>query len=538
MSASPIATAISSCDALTKTSLGDIGLNKDEISRLCSDGCRDFQDCLNVYLLGQTAATKAKAFEVSDSLDVAFMLYNSYLVFMMQLGFAVLCAGSLRSKNCMNILLKNVLDSCVGAIGFYLFGYAFAYGLKPHDASNGFIGNWNFALSYTTKASHEDSDDFATFGWHNFFFQWSFCAAATTILSGAVAERCNFVAYLLYSFFLSSFVYPVVVHWVWSPHGWLSASNTVHDGNASILRVGAVDFAGSGVVHMTGGFASLMGAWIIGPRVGRFAADGSVNEMKGHSATLVVMGTFLLWFGWFGFNPGSNLVIASATATRIVSRVAVCTAMSGGAGGVGMLLYKYVTTHSWDTVGTCNGVLAGLVAVTSGCAVLEPWAAIICGLVAAVVFCIVDHFTLYVLKVDDPVSAFPLHGGVGMFGVLFTGLLARADYVQEVYGSTEWGSTAKEGKRYGILYGGHGQILLAQFVEVLSIIGWSCFMMGTFFYTLNKFGLLRVSVDAELAGLDITNRLKSGTPACNGLPENSLPGSSGERQQGEKGLGP
>ncbi|GIL45375.1 hypothetical protein Vafri_2625 [Volvox africanus] len=511
MSTSLTATDIGSCNAATILSLLQYGIQKNDIQTLCEDGCRSYQDCVNAYLLSQTAAANAKASEVSESLDVAFMLYNSYLVFMMQLGFAVLCAGSLRSKNCMNILLKNVLDSCVGAIGFYLFGYAFAYGLKPNDDGNGFIGNWNFALSYTTKVSHDDdSDGFSKFGWHNFFFQWSFCAAATTILSGAVAERCNFAAYLLYSFFLSSFVYPVVVHWVWSSQGWLSAFNTDHDGNASILRVGAVDFAGSGVVHMTGGFASLMGAWIIGPRVGRFAADGSVNEMKGHSATLVVMGTFLLWFGWFGFNPGSNLVIASTTATRIVSRVAVCTAMSGGAGGVGMLLYKYVTTRSWDTVGTCNGVLAGLVAVTSGCAVIEPWAAIICGLVAAVIFCIVDHFTLYVLKVDDPVSAFPLHGGVGMFGVLFTGLLAQADYVSEVYGSTEWGSTAKSGKRYGILYGGHGQILLANFVEVLSIIGWSCFMMGTFFFILNKIGLLRVSVDAELAGLDITNRLKSG----------------------------
>ncbi|EFJ40314.1 hypothetical protein VOLCADRAFT_69712 [Volvox carteri f. nagariensis] len=512
MGASSFSEPLGKCDLTTLQSLQNYGLQEADINQLCAPpkGCQGFQDCLNVYLLARTAAANTKASDVARSLDVAFMLYNGYMVFMMQLGFAVLCAGSIRTKNCMNILLKNVLDACVGAIGFYLFGYAFAFGLKPgSDGNAGFIGNWNFALSYTTQISPDGGSDFSSSGWHNFFFQWSFCAATTTILSGAVAERCNFIAYLLYSFFLSSFVYPVVVHWVWGANGWLSVYNTSDGGYPSILKVGAIDFAGSGVVHMTGGFASLMGAWIIGPRVGRFGADGTVNEMKGHSATLVVMGTFLLWFGWFGFNPGSNLIISTPLAAQTVSRVAVCTAMSAGAGGVGMLLYKYLVTRSWDTVAVCNGVLAGLVAVTGASAVIEPWAAIICGLIAAVLFCLFDYLTLYVLKIDDPVSAFPLHGGVGMFGVLFPGLLARPDYVQQVYGSRIWGVDAKDTKRYGILYGGHGQILLANFIELVTVIGWSCFMMGTFFYLLHKAGLLRVSVETELVGLDVSHRCRS-----------------------------
>ncbi|KAG2483868.1 hypothetical protein HYH03_017265 [Edaphochlamys debaryana] len=405
----------------------------------------------------------------------------------------------------MNILLKNILDACVGAIGFYLFGYAFAYGRKPGTDANGFIGNWNFALSYTTEQSFAADGNFAGAGWQQFFFQWSFCAAATTIVSGAVAERCTFGAYVAYAFFLSSFVYPVVVHWVWASDGWLSAFNTSDGGYAKILKTGAIDFAGSGVVHMTGGIAALCGAAIIGPRVGRFESNGAVNEMKGHSAVLVVMGTFLLWFGWFGFNPGSNLVIGSRVAAEIVSRVAVCTALGGGAGGFTMLVWKWLRTRAWDVVAVCNGILAGLVAVTAGCAVIEPWAAIIAGAVGALVFCGADYLTLHVAKVDDPVSAFPLHGVVGAWGVLLPGLLAKGDYVEQAYGSYGFGSTVDEGHRYGILYGGHAQVLLSQFIEVLVITAWVGALVGVFFFIVHKAGMLRVSTEEELAGLDVIN---------------------------------
>ncbi|KAG2455060.1 hypothetical protein HYH02_000885 [Chlamydomonas schloesseri] len=502
---------LGSCSVATIASLLAYGLDQDTITGLCQpeegNGCTSTDNCMFQYLMGATADAQSAASNVSVGLDVSFLLFSGYLVFIMQLGFAVLCAGCIRSKNCMNILLKNMLDACVGAIGFYLFGYAFAYGRKYGQNSNGFIGNWNFALSYTTETSMSGTE-FTTFGWHQFFFQWSFCAATTTIVSGAVAERCTFSAYMTYAFFLSSFVYPVVVHWVWDSQGWLSAFNTFQDGYALILKTGAIDFAGSGVVHMTGGVAALMGAAIIGPRIGRFAPDGSVNEMKGHSSTLVVMGTFLLWFGWFGFNPGSNLVVASQAAATVVSRVAVTTALAGGAGGISMLFYKFLTVRAWDVVATCNGILAGLVAVTASCSVIEPWAAIITGAIGAIVFSVADYVTLNKLKVDDPVSAFALHGAVGAWGVLFPGFLAAPHYVVEVYGAYGFGMDAEAGKRFGLFYGGHGQVLLVQVIEVLAIFGWTGFMMGGFFFIMNLVGLLRVSMQEEMTGLDITNHTK------------------------------
>ncbi|PNW84804.1 hypothetical protein CHLRE_03g159254v5 [Chlamydomonas reinhardtii] len=512
---------LGSCSVETVTALLGYGLEQDSITALCQPeggaGCTSTDNCMFQYLMGATADAQSTASDVGVGLDVSFLLFSGYLVFVMQLGFAVLCAGSIRSKNCMNILLKNMLDACVGAIGFYVFGYAFAYGRKYGQNSNGFIGNWNFALSYTTQTSMSGTE-FTTFGWHQFFFQWSFCAATTTIVSGAVAERCTFMAYMIYAFFLSSFVYPVIVHWVWDGQGWLSAFNTFQDGYALILKTGAIDFAGSGVVHMTGGIAALMGAWIMGPRVGRFANDGTVNEMRGHSSTLVVMGTFLLWFGWFGFNPGSNLVVASQAAATVVSRVAVTTALAGGAGGISMLFYKFLTVKAWDVVATCNGILAGLVAVTASCSVIEPWAAIITGAIGAIIFSIADYVTLYKLKVDDPVSAFALHGAVGAWGVLFPGFLAAPHYVVEVYGAYGFGMDAREGKRFGLFYGGHGQVLLVQLIEVLAIFGWTGFMMGSFFFILNKAGLLRVPLQEEMAGLDAANYSKSACRTPTSIP--------------------
>ena len=211
----------------------------------------------------------------------------------MQAGFAMLCAGSVRSKNTMNILIKNVLDACVGAIAFCIFGYGCAYGKKDGKTANEFIGNWNFGL--------QDYTD-----WASFLFQWAFSAAAATIVSGSVAERTAFQAYLGYSFFLTAFVYPVVVHWVWDSDGWLNAFKS----KDLLFDCGMIDFAGSGVVHMTGGVAGLMGAAIVGPRTGRFDPNGRVIAMPGHNASLVVLGTFILWVGWYGFNPGSQLLVA------------------------------------------------------------------------------------------------------------------------------------------------------------------------------------------------------------------------------------
>eukprot|EP00201_Polytomella_parva_P021213 CAMPEP_0175043048 /NCGR_PEP_ID=MMETSP0052_2-20121109/2941_1 /TAXON_ID=51329 ORGANISM="Polytomella parva, Strain SAG 63-3" /NCGR_SAMPLE_ID=MMETSP0052_2 /ASSEMBLY_ACC=CAM_ASM_000194 /LENGTH=512 /DNA_ID=CAMNT_0016306005 /DNA_START=304 /DNA_END=1842 /DNA_ORIENTATION=+ len=411
----------------------------------------------------------------------------------------------------MNILLKNILDSCIGGICFYVLGYGFAYGHKLNEEPNLFLSAWNYALKYTSKVSTMDtsnggatSDGFSSMGWQSFFFQWSFAATATTIVSGAVAERCTLLAYLCYSAFMSSFVYPVVVHWVWSPYGWLSVFNTSYwgGGYSLILRTGAIDFAGSGVVHMVGGWSALIGAYLLGPRIGRFGPNGQVNDLRGHNVPLIVLGTFLLWFGWYGFNPGSNLSISTRGAAVIVSRVAVTTTLSAAGGGVATLLIKFLTSRTWDIPATCNGVLAGLVGITAGCAVVEPWAAIICGFLSSVFFIGAEHLQIRVLRIDDPVSAWPLHGVAGVVGVLFPGLLATPRYCKEVYGGVGFGSDSIEGHRYGIFYGGHGQLLLAQAIEVGCIIVWSVGLMGIVFLFLRIIGQLRVSVETELQGLD------------------------------------
>ncbi|PPR91861.1 hypothetical protein GOBAR_AA28817 [Gossypium barbadense] len=244
-------------------------------------------------LLGPNATAAAdyicnKFSDTSFAVDNTYLLFSAYLVFSMQLGFAMLCAGSVRAKNTMNIMLTNVLDAAIGGLFYYLFGFAFAFG----SPSNGFIGRHHFALRSVPSSS---------FDYSNFLYQWAFAIAAAGITSGSIAERTQFVSYLIYSSFLTGFVYPVVSHWFWATDGWASASRA----DDFLFGSGVIDFAGSGVVHVVGGVAGLWGALIEGPRIGRFDHSGRSVALRGHSATLVVIGTFMLWFGWYGFNPGS-----------------------------------------------------------------------------------------------------------------------------------------------------------------------------------------------------------------------------------------
>ncbi|XP_071701368.1 ammonium transporter 1 member 2-like [Rutidosis leptorrhynchoides] len=438
------------------------------------------------YICSLFNATSDRFTDTTYAIDNTYLLFSAYLVFAMQLGFAMLCAGSVRAKNTMNIMLTNVLDAAAGGISYYIFGFAFAFG----GPSNAFIGKHNFGLKSIPSAVYDYSF---------FLYQWAFAIAAAGITSGSIAERTQFVAYLIYSSFLTGFVYPIVSHWVWSSDGWLSATRT---SGSLLFRSGAIDFAGSGVVHMVGGVAGLWGALIEGPRIGRFDRSGRSVALRGHSGSLVVLGTFLLWFGWYGFNPGSFLTISKSYNTSndyygqwsAVGRTAVTTTLAGCTAGLTTLFSKRLLVGHWNVFDVCNGLLGGLAAITSGCSVVEPWAAIVCGFVAAWVL-IGFNKLAEKYKYDDPLEAAQLHGGCGAWGLLFTGLFAHKQYVHQIF---------EPGRPYGLFMGGGGKLLGAQIVQILVIIGWVSATMGPLFYGLKKLKLLRVSSEDEMAGMDMT----------------------------------
>ncbi|XP_065876921.1 ammonium transporter 1 member 3-like [Euphorbia lathyris] len=427
---------------------------------------------------------------VADSINTIYLLFSAYLVFIMQLGFAMLCAGSVRAKNAMNIMLTNVVDAVVGSISYYLFGFAFAFGLSSN--SNPFIGTAFFALKDIPNSTYD-----YTF----FLYQCAFAIAVAGITSGSIAERTQFSAYLVFSFFLTGFVYPIVAHWVWSSTGWLSPTST-----HLLFGSGAIDFAGSGVVHLVGGIAGLWGSFIEGPRIGRFDAFGNPVPMRGHNATLVVLGTFLLWFGWFGFNPGSflKILVPYPNTTNqgnwtAIGRTAVTTTLAGSSSGIVTLFSRRLLIGHWDPLDVCNGMLGGFVAITSGCAVVEPWAAIVCGFGSAWVLIGLNIVALK-LKFDDPLEATQLHGGCGAWGLIFTGLFAKEEFVIQAYNSGE--SVVRP---YGVFLGGGWGLIGSQVVEVLAIVFWVSITMGPLFFLLHKLRLLRISVDEEIAGLDISS---------------------------------
>lgn len=428
---------------------------------------------------------------VTDSINTIYLLFSAYLVFVMQIGFAMLCAGSVRSKNAVNIMLTNVVDAVVGTLSFYLFGFAFAFG-DGGSNSNPFIGTNLFALVSFPNNSYDYSF---------FLYQWAFAIAVAGITSGSIAERTQFSAYLVFSFFLTGFVYPVVAHWVWASNGWLSSSSS-----HLFLGSGAIDFAGSGVVHLVGATAGLWGSLIEGPRVGRFDAFGKPVPLRGHNASLVVLGTFLLWFGWFGFNPGSFDKIVVAYPDELnrgnwtaIGRTAFVTTLAGSTAGIVTLFGRRLLIGHWDAIDVCNGLLGGFVAITSGCSVVDPWAAIICGFVSAWVLIGLNILALK-MNYDDPLEAAQLHGGCGAWGLIFTGLFAKEEFVIQAYDEGVKGVS----RPYGLLLGGGWSLIGAQIVELLAILGWVSVTMGPMFYALHKLKILRISRDDEVKGLDIS----------------------------------
>lgn len=326
---------------------------------------------------------------------------------------------------------------------------------------------------------------------------WILRSPSYTHQSSHISLQFRVIVFCLaaYTIFISCWIYPIIVHWVWSPHGWLSAFNT----KTPLFYSGMIDFAGSGVVHMTGGLAGLMGCILVGPRLGRFDSNGQPVDMPGHSATLVVLGTCLLWFGWYGFNPGSTVNIVALSGTGSANfyltsgRAAVTTTLSGAAGVLTALIVTFVRHKAWDLISVCNGALVGFVSITAGCAVVEPWAAIIAGIVGALLF----DFTCWLwlkLRIDDPLSASPMHGICGMWGVLFVGLFATPEYVGQAYLNG----------RYGGFYGGGGSLFACQIVGVLVIAGWVMVQTGALFLVLKFFKILRISPEEEQAGLDVS----------------------------------
>jgi ammonium transporter, Amt family len=401
--------------------------------------------------------------QLATNLDTLWILITAFMVFFMQAGFAMVETGFTRAKNSVNILMKNLIDFCIGSVLFLLIGFGFMFG---RDAG-GFIGTSGFTLQITGEAS---ASIFAFW-----IFQAVFAATAATIVSGAVAERIKFKNYLIYSIFITGLVYPVAGHWIWGG-GWLA-------------DMGMVDFAGSTVVHSVGGWAGLAGAIVLGPRLGKYNSDGSSNAIPGHNIPLATLGVFILWFGWYGFNPGSTLSAGSPA----IATIAVATTLAAAAGALATMFYTWVKYKKPDASMTLNGALAGLVGITAGCAVVSPYSAIIIGLLCGIIVSISVELLDKKFRIDDPVGAVSVHGVCGFFGTLFVGFFAQSEY-SELAGFENLN---------GLLYGGGPGLLLTQLTGAVSVFAWTFGIMLLVFFTIKKTIGLRVSRDTELKGLDI-----------------------------------
>lgn len=407
---------------------------------------------------------------VQANLDNVWVLLCAVLVIFMQAGFALVEAGLTRAKSVANIFMKNLIDFCAGAVAFLAVGFAIAFGGstdgfgKFFGADGFFLGDGAFAYGTLTPPVF-------------FTFQVAFAATAATIVSGAMAERTKFSAYLIYSFVISLIIYPVVVRWVWGG-GWLLQRDTPYH-----------DFAGSSIVHMTGGIASFWGAKFLGPRIGKYV-NGKPQALLGHSVPYAILGCFILLVGWYGFNPGSELAADGA-----IGGIAVTTTASGAIGALAAMFTVWVKNGKPDVAMTGNGLLAGLVGITAGCAAVTPQAALIIGALSGVLVVFAVDFFDKVAKVDDPVGAISVHGVCGLFGTLCVGLFARED----VEGF--WSQ--------GLLYGGGADQLVSQVIGILAILAWVSITAIVLFGVLKAVHGLRVSEEEELAGLDI---LEHGAP--------------------------
>jgi len=460
-----------------------------------------YQQCIEKGLTGDSL-TECISDGLQSGVDTFFIVFATALVFFMQAGFAMICAGVVRSKNVRNTMLKNLLDACGAALGFYTLGYGLAYGGAKRGGPTTFAGNANFLMMNIDEdfflAPLVSGDSF-------WLFQFAFAATSATIVAGTLAERCQMTAYLGYSVTLTAIIYPIVAHAVWAPTGFLSSTNA-----NPLFGTGAFDFSGSGVVHLTGGATALLATKILGARRGRFHdSKGNVLErpatLQQHSIALQFLGTFILWFGWYGFNPGSALIISNPRRTAVAIRAAVSTTLGAASGCVSALftnliyLERQTGEATFDVGHALNGALAGLVSITGGCCVFEPWASIIVGFVGGwcYLFC---SYMLLKFRLDDAVEAIPVHLANGIWGLIAVGLFAVPQYLEEASGSGDhpgWFYSWARGSA-------DGRLLAANLIEAIFILGWVSVTMGPFFSVLNFFGWFRADSLEEVVGLDIS----------------------------------
>jgi len=409
---------------------------------------------LFLTLFQDAAATEvSKAVEqINGDMGMLWMLLSGILVFFMQAGFTLVESGMTRSKNAVNIAMKNLLDICVGSLSFWLVGYSLMYG----DTSNG----WFF---WSGLFQGEGAD---------LFFQTMFAATAATIVSGAIAGRTKYTTYIIFSIVMTAIIYPISGGWQWQGSGWLT-------------NLGFIDFAGSSIVHSVGGWAALVAAFMVGPRIGKYV-DGKVLPIPGHNQVLATLGVFILWLGWFGFNGGSQLAWGGADAIG-ASNVVLITNLAAAAGGLGALVTTWIWYGKPNLAQTLNGALAGLVSITAGCGNMTAVGAVVAGLIGGIIVVFSIEFIEKKLKIDDAIGAASVHGVVGVWGTLVIGL---------------WGVDGDTA--IGLFNGGGASQLGAQAIGALAYAAWSVGLSFIVLGILKATMGLRVSKEVEIEGLDIS----------------------------------
>ena len=423
---------------------------------------------LSLFVGGFAMADELTTADNGLSLDTLWVILAAMLVFWMQPGFALCEAGFTRSKNTANILMKNFCDFMFGSLLFWFAGFGIMFG----GDGEGFMGMPNF-MDITFYKGDIPTEGFL-------IFETVFCATSATIVSGAMAGRTKFSMYLVYSVFISLFIYPIEGHWTWGG-GWLSldAAGTFM---GDTFGYAFHDFAGSTVVHSVGGVLGLVGAWILGPRIGKYSKDGTSKAIPGHNLSLAALGVFILWLGWFGFNPGSTLAVTGADNTSAICHIFVTTNLAACAGGIASLLTAWFKYGKPQLSVTLNGILAGLVGITAGCDMVSAGGAVIIGLVCGVLLVFSIEFVDTKLHIDDPVGASSVHFACGGTGTILTGLF-----------STD----------AGLFYGHGAGFLGAQIFGWLVVIAWAATTGFILFKTIDKIHGLRVPARIEEEGLDV-----------------------------------